>query len=136
MKRRKRRAHTAPDSYHSMIYISQERQFDFGPLLIGKNPEDRNTEEMKIRNSSTFRITNNGSFEANVKFYFSSDVKAEQPEFEKDFKKGVFFLEPEEMTLGIDETKEIRVWAIPDEVKSFREELICVVRDNPIPEIF
>ncbi len=84
-KRRKRRANAAPDSYHSKVYISSERQFVFGPLLIGKNPEDRNTEEMKIRNSSTFRITNNGSFEADIKFYLSSEVKSEEEEFEKEF---------------------------------------------------
>jgi hypothetical protein len=42
-------------------------------LLIGKNPEDRNEEQIKGINSSTFRITNMGRFDnITVKFYLAS----------------------------------------------------------------
>ena len=36
----------------------------------------------------------------------------------------------------MNETLEVTVWAIPKEVQLYREELICVVKDNPNPDIF
>jgi hypothetical protein len=40
------------------------------------------------------------------------------------------------MQLAIEQFQEIRVWALPQESGIFRDELICVVKDNPIPEVF
>lgn len=34
-----------------------------------------------------------------------------------------------------DVPKEIRVWAIPDEDKKFKDDLIIMIKDNPIPVI-
>jgi len=39
---KKSRPLIAPDSYLSKIFVAQEGIFDFGPLLIGKNPDKRN----------------------------------------------------------------------------------------------
>lgn len=46
--------------------MQSEGIFDMGPLLIGKNSTDRIT--FKNVNSSTFRISNQGKFDADVKF--------------------------------------------------------------------
>ncbi len=32
-----------------------------------------------------------------------------------------------------EQVKEIRVWAIPDEAKEFKDELIVMIKDNPVP---
>ncbi len=142
MKRKKRRPKNPPDSYVSMIYIINEKQFDFGPLLIGKNIEDKQVEEtenicpLTLTNSNTFRITNNGKFQTNVKFYLSSEIKSEEEEFENEFKREIFFIDPTEMELAIMQTQEIRIWAIPQDVQVYRDELICVVENNPVPEVF
>ena len=37
------------------------------------------------------------------------------------------------MELKIDETKELSVWAFPEETKEYNDELICLVKDNPNP---
>ena len=43
---KKNRPMNPPDSYISKAFITSENVFDFGPLLIGKNPEKRNTKEL------------------------------------------------------------------------------------------
>jgi hydrocephalus-inducing protein len=35
----------------------------------------------------------------------------------------------------MDETQDLIVWAFPDAVADFKDELICVVKDNPLPVI-
>jgi len=57
-------------------------------------------------NSSTFRITNNGKFEAQIKFYLASNLSNEEEgdkyeEF-KDYFKNIFLIDPPEMNLAID----------------------------------
>jgi hydrocephalus-inducing protein len=32
-----------------------------------------------------------------------------------------------------EQAKEIRVWAIPDEAREFKDELIVMIKDNPVP---
>lgn len=75
----------------SKVYISQEGLFDFGPLLIGKNPENKSDPEIKKVNSSTFRISNPGKFDTNASFALLSAVM----ENNSAYKKGVFFLDNE-----------------------------------------
>lgn len=40
------------------------------------------------------------------------------------------------MDLKIDETKNLIVYAFPDQAKLFKDEIICLVKDNPNPVIF
>ena len=78
-------------------------------MLIGKNIEDKETDpekidQLNVTNSYTFRITNNGKFVSKVKFYLSSEIKSEEEEFENEYKKDIFFIEPSEMELAIMQT--------------------------------
>ena len=84
------------------MYVHSEKQFDFGPLLIGKDPAKKDDENIKGMNSSTFRITNNGKFETTINFYFASETITEDDPESSEFQSGVFLLDPPEMTLGID----------------------------------
>jgi len=44
--------------------VVSENVFDFGPLLIRKDPEKRHTDEtVKKVNSSVFQISNNGKYD-------------------------------------------------------------------------
>lgn len=64
MAQKKSRPSQAPDSYLSKCYVVSESLFDFGPLLIGKNPELRHTDEtIKKVNSSVLQISNNGKYD-------------------------------------------------------------------------
>jgi hydrocephalus-inducing protein len=40
------------------------------------------------------------------------------------------------MDLKIDETKNLTVFAFPDQPKLFKDEVICLLKDNPNPVIF
>lgn len=55
MAQKKSRPAQAPESYLQKTFVVSENVFDFGPLLIGKDPEKRHTDEtVKKVNSSVF----------------------------------------------------------------------------------
>jgi hydrocephalus-inducing protein len=90
------------------VFVQSESLFDFGPLLVGKNSSDKVSH--RNVNSSTFRISNQGKFDADIKFALLSTVieDAEQ-------KKGIFQLEQEGTPLGLNSLPfELRIWAFPD----------------------
>ena len=129
---RKVRPEKAPECYLSRKFVTSEQLFDFGPLLIGKDPLKKNDLGVININSFSFRITNYGKFDCDVSFALASSVINDNPEY----RKNVFSFEPEKLQLSKDETKEVRVWAIPDITGKFRDDLICMVKDNPVPTIF
>ncbi|CAM9692899.1 unnamed protein product, partial [Laminaria digitata] len=47
-----------------------------------------------------------------------------------------FYVEPETLELEIGETKEVRVWAFPHEVKAYQDTLVACLTDNPRPILF
>lgn len=108
---KKTRPTLAPDSYLSKVFVVQENTFEFGPLLVGKNPDKRGVDnELKKVNSSTFRISNNGKFPVHIDFALLSTVKDNDPVY----RKGVFSIEPESMQIAPQEvSQELRIWAIP-----------------------
>ena len=137
MYRRKTRPPSPPESYISKQYIFDEQLFDFGPLLINKDPEKRHTEASKKSNSSILRITNNGKYDVDIDFTLKStlndtppDPKASSPS------KSPFIWEPTSMHLPIAETQNLTLWAYPDEPMLYKDDLICLVKDNPNPPIF
>jgi hypothetical protein len=129
--RRRIRAAAMPESLISRAFVLSESVFDFGPLLIGKKADDKNEDSVKQMNSSVFRITNAGKYKCFIEFDLSSTIHADNPEYKKD----VFLIEPNNFTLDMDETGEIRVWALPDQDQKFKDDLICMVKDNPTPMI-
>jgi hydrocephalus-inducing protein len=50
--------------------------------------------------------------------------------------KSPFIIEPETMDLKIDETKHLIVYSFPDQARPFKDEVICLLKDNPNPVIF
>ena len=50
--------------------------------------------------------------------------------------KSPFIIEPETMDLKVDETKDLTVFSFPDQAKLFKDEIICLLKDNPNPVIF
>ena len=40
------------------------------------------------------------------------------------------------MELEIDETKHLAVFAFPDQARLFKDEIVCLLKDNPNPTIF
>ncbi len=63
---KKSRPATVPDSYLSKSFVLSENLFDFGPLLIGKNAEKKAEKDIISTNSSVFKLTNNGHYQANL----------------------------------------------------------------------
>lgn len=111
-----------------------ENLFDFGPLLIGKDPEKRNADELiKKVNSSVFQISNNGKYDLQATFTLRSSLPAEEG---GPGEKSPFIIEPDTMDLKIDETKNLTVYSFPDQARPFKDEVICLLKDNPNPVIF
>lgn len=108
---KKTRPALPPESYLSKVFVISENTFEFGPLLIGKNPDRRTDADIRKVNSSTFRISNNGKYDAHLEFSLLSSIKENDPEF----KKGIFWIEPETMKISPqDVAQELRIWAIPN----------------------
>jgi hydrocephalus-inducing protein len=60
---KKVRPTTEPESFLQKTFVISENTFDFGPLLIGKDPEKRDDDEVKSVNGTFFQITNNGKYD-------------------------------------------------------------------------
>jgi hydrocephalus-inducing protein len=115
-------------------FVVSENAFDFGPLLIGKDSEKRNTDEtVKRVNSSIFQISNNGKYDLHATFTLRSSLPLEEG---GTGEKSPFILEPDTMDLKMDETKHLTVYAFPDQAKLYKDEVICLLKDNPNPVIF
>ena len=136
MVQKRQRPPTAPESYLSKCYISGEGAFDFGPLLIGKDPEKRSDEDdadglLRKANSSQFRISNNGKYDLQVKFALESTLMSEETQ-----PKSPFIFEPELMDLKVEETQELTVWCFPEEDKFYEDKVVALIKENPNPAIF
>ncbi|EGR28756.1 hypothetical protein IMG5_169530, partial [Ichthyophthirius multifiliis] len=128
---KKNRPPNPPESYLQKYYIQNENIFDFGPLLIGKNPEKRN--EIRNINSCTFRISNQGKFDTQLQFQLMSSIKDQN---DPEYKKGIFWIEPEILFIAKNDVpQEIRVWAIPEQPIKYKEDIIIMIQDNPLPVI-
>jgi hypothetical protein len=54
LQQKRLRPPTAPESYLQKCYVNSEGCFDFGPLLIKKDPEKRSDETVKKVNGTFF----------------------------------------------------------------------------------
>jgi hydrocephalus-inducing protein len=83
-------------------------------------------------NSTVFKLTNNGNYPAELEFAFLSAIIDNDPAY----RKNVFSISIDKITIEESEqVKEIRVWAIPDEAKECKDELIIMIKNNPIPVV-
>jgi hydrocephalus-inducing protein len=119
MTNKKTRPPQQPESLLSKTFVVSENVFDFGPLLIKKDPEQRNSDAtMKQVNSSVLQITNNGKYKVEAQFTLASTLPVEEG---GTGEKSPFILEPESMELEVDETKHLTVFAFPDQAKLFKD---------------
>jgi len=52
------------------------------------------------------------------------------------YSKNVFFFDPPSLVIKVNDVpQEIRVWALPDQPQKFKDELIIMIKENPIPVI-
>lgn len=123
---------TEPESYLQKTFVVSENTFDFGPLLIGKDSEKRHDETVKRVNSTFFQITNNGKYDLDASFVLKSSLPHEEG---GPSEKSPFIIEPSEAKLKVDETLNLQVFAFPEEDKLYKDEIICLLKDNPNPTI-
>lgn len=79
------------------------------------------------------QITNNGKYKVEAAFTLKSTLPTEEGGVGE---KSPFILDPESMELEIDETKMLTVYSFPDQAKIFKDEVLCLVKDNPNPTCF
>jgi len=111
MSHKKTRPPQLPDSIVQKTFVVSENVFDFGPLLIKKDPELRADETIKKVNSSVLRITNDGEYPVEASFTLKSTLPADEGGIGE---KSPFILEPESMSLAVRETKDLTVFAFPE----------------------
>mmetsp|Transcript_39618 Transcript_39618/g.60632 ORF Transcript_39618/g.60632 Transcript_39618/m.60632 type:complete len:241 (-) Transcript_39618:6314-7036(-) len=134
MTHKKTRPPQQPESLLSKSFVVSENVFDFGPLLIKKDPELRHSDEnMRLVNSSSLQITNNGKYKVDAAFTLKSSLPNEEG---GTGEKSPFILDPENMQLEVDETKNLTVFCFPDQAKLFKDDIICLIKDNPNPTVF
>ena len=47
-----------------------------------------------------------------------------------------FILDPPNMVLKKEETKELTIWSFPEAAKTYKDEIVCLLKNNPNPSIF
>jgi len=130
LNQKKSRPTTEPESFLSKTFVASENTFDFGPLLIGKDSEKREEIEVKRVNGTFFQITNNGKYDLEASFVLKSTLPVEEG---GPTEKSPFIIEPAEAKLKVDETLNLQVFAFPEEAKLYKDEVICLLKDNPNP---
>lgn len=100
--------------------------------MIGKDSEKRHDEAVRRVNGTFFQITNNGKYDLEASFVLKSSLP---PEEGGPTEKSPFIIEPAEAKLKVDETLNLQVFAFPDEDKLYKDEIICLLKDNPNPTI-
>jgi hydrocephalus-inducing protein len=134
MTHKKSRPAQPAESLLAKTFVVSENTFDFGPLLIKKDPEQRATDpSLRQINSSVLQITNNGKFKVVAAFTLASTLPTEEG---GSGEKTPFILEPESMELEVDESKELTVYAFPEQARLYKDEIVCLLKDNPNPTIF
>ncbi|CAK0825377.1 unnamed protein product [Prorocentrum cordatum] len=113
------------------------------------------------RHIETLRVTNNSLFKAKVRFSFSGPdgsavgeparatpvepkakakgAAAKEPkksDIADKAKESVFSIEPQDMELDIDETREVKLCCFPAVEGSFSDTLVATVENNPVPVEF
>lgn len=111
LNQKKVRPTTEPESYLAKTFVVNENVFDFGPLLIGKDSEKREEEEVKKVNGTFFQITNNGKYDLEASFVLKSTLPNEEG---GPADKSPFIIEPAEAKLKVDETLNLQVFAFPE----------------------
>ena len=112
----------------SRQFVISRQMFEFGPLLAGKD-KGGYEEGKHPENSALFRITNCGLFEANVDISLRSSSG-------ENAEGSPFIVEPASMSLKVDETQDLSVYAFPTENGLFEEAVVCSIEGNPNPVVF
>eukprot|EP01083_Nonionella_stella_P105143 302273_1 len=118
-------------------YIMDEDLYEFGPLLISKDPEQRDSKAARKLNSETFRFSNSGPYPLKFALEWENGARGVYTAPPEDESGGsasdtdIFFLETTSLELDIEETKTVTVWAFPQAEGDYINALICSVKDNP-----
>eukprot|EP01032_Pedospumella_encystans_P008479 gene8479-10061_t len=121
-------------------FVIAENFYSFGPLSLFKKPEwkvevtDTSSEEDKSRRTQIesthmdiIRVTNNGLFKCQVDLgLLTRDEES----------RDIFLIEPPKLELEEGETKEVKLWALPKEVKEYKNDLVLSISNNPAPVVF
>jgi len=106
---------------------------DFGYLLITKDAdklEKSKFERYKETNCRQLRFTNIGKFDLRVDFHFLSTLNYDL--VSKDEKTPFFYMN-DYLEIKKDETQFLNVYAFPQKTIEYKDELICLIKDNPTP---
>ncbi|CAF3973374.1 unnamed protein product, partial [Rotaria sp. Silwood1] len=110
---------------HKKFILSTE-QYDFGPLVLGKDINKIRT-GIYSNNIETLTIDNTSPMDVEALFCFLNEVESS---------KAAFFLEPTEMHLKSGESKILKIMANPPREGHFEDSLVCCIKENPEPIVY
>eukprot|EP01034_Spumella_vulgaris_P022205 gene22205-28319_t len=123
-------------------YSIGDNFYSFGPLNLFKKPDWRKLQiddslsaedreravSLEATHMDTLRITNNGKYKCDVDLGLDNSSEESQD---------VFQVEPRRLVdLEEGETRDVRVWALPREVKQYSNTLTVSIVNNPSPLLF
>ncbi|CAF3333375.1 unnamed protein product, partial [Rotaria sp. Silwood2] len=110
---------------HKKFILSTE-QYDFGPLVLGKDINKIRTGNYP-NNIESLIIDNTSPMDVEALFCFLNEVEPA---------KAAFFLEPSEMHLKSGESKTLKIMANPPREGHFEDSLVCCIKENPEPIVY
>jgi hypothetical protein len=132
---RRLKAFNPNNPYPIKRFVIADNTYSFGSLALFKKPDwkkeitESSSEEDKEKQTSIesthsdiVRITNNGKYKCLV----TLDI-----EYEENEPRDIFSFEPASLEVDEGETKEIRAWAMPKEVRDYRATMSITVDKNP-----
>jgi len=119
-------------------FVIAENFYSFGPLNLFKKPEWKKEgdvsevdklllQQIESTNMDTLRFTNTGLYKCELDLGFLTKDEGS---------RDIFKVEPSNLQLEEGETKEVKLWALPKEVKEYNNDLVVSLTNNPAPTVF
>lgn len=114
------------ENFYSFGSLALFKKSDWKKVITENSTQDDkdNYASIESTNSDIIRISNNGLYKAEIGISF---------EYEETDVKDIFFAEPAALEVEKDETKEVRLWALPKEIREYKTTVVLTVKDNPSP---
>ena len=119
-------------------FVIADNFYSFGPLNLFKKPEWKKEgdvseadklllQQIESTNMDTLRFTNTGLYKCDLDLGFLTKDEGS---------RDIFKVEPTNLQLEEGETKEVKLWALPKEVKEYNNDLVVSLTNNPAPIVF
>ncbi|XP_075242911.1 hydrocephalus-inducing protein-like isoform X4 [Convolutriloba macropyga] len=101
-------------------YVGTSNCFEFGPLLLNKKRDEKDT--MYPENMEKFTFFNDSLLHVEMSLCFLQDSQ-----------ETTFIMDRQTLSLSVGERKVLTVWAYPKTLGDISDVIVCCIKDNPEP---